>query len=153
MALEVVAGYVVVRSLINHPVLLAAGFRWANFDFRSGIRLSCAFYMYIIYCILESVGVGRSMRRCCSRRPVQMTTTGTLCEKRQCYLPLGDQERWRRRPLIVNLHTHTHACRECFLYSDEMEKKRVHAWVAENLIWNSHTLNIGTLRKSRWKFS
>jgi len=53
----VVAGYVVVRSLINHPVLLAAGFRWANFDFRSGIRLNCAYYTSILYIVYLSWSV------------------------------------------------------------------------------------------------
>lgn len=90
----------------------------------------CVLYVHIIYCILEPVGVGRSMRRCCSRRPVQMT--GTLCEKRQCYLPRGDQERWRRRPLITNPHTHT-VTRNVFFTLSKW-KKRVRAWVAENFI-------------------
>lgn len=57
-----VAGYVVVGSLINHPVLLAAGFRWANFDFRSGVRPSCAYHtsliLYIVY-LSRSVLVDR----------------------------------------------------------------------------------------------
>lgn len=69
-------------------------------------------YIYIMYTytyILESVLADRCVvgaaaarsrwRRWRRRRP--------FCEKRQCCLPRGLQERWRRRPLIANPHTRT----------------------------------------------
>jgi len=138
----VVAGYIVVRSLINHPVLLAAGFRWANFDFRSGIRLSCAYYMSILYivylsrsvladrCVVVAAAARSRWRR---RRP--FVRSANVTTRRSGAVEAAPTH---REPTHTHTHTHT-VTGNVFITLTKWKKKRVHEWVVENLIWNYYT--------------
>lgn len=121
--------------LINHSVLLAAGFRRFNFDFRSAVVRRPRRWYFTLEAV--AAGAGRSMlRRCRCRRLVQMTTTGSFVRSANVNVPRrsvrssGGKKRERRRqeriavksaptnrePTHIHMYTHAHTHTHIFIH-------------------------------------